>query len=199
MLEPSLPLRTVLDRALDRLRGISLAQWLLIVALVLVVVQTVRIEGAQLKLPLLGAIGPQGWKPRALEAEATIKRISEAQDEAERRARDAKASEEAALKELAKGNDDATVEKLQDELDRARAYAARNRVRPKTNQGAACGPVAASPDRSAGHDEPTSGAPELDETGYVAIPEEDVMICTRNTVLAEQWREWGLALEKRGE
>lgn len=36
-------------------------------------VQTVRLDGLQLRLPLIGSIGPQGWKPRALAAEAKFR------------------------------------------------------------------------------------------------------------------------------
>ena len=198
MLEPTLPIRTVWRKTQDFAGTVWRSPWLTITALALLAVQTVRVDGLQIKAPLIGNIGPQGWKPRALEAEATLKRVSEAQVEAERKARDAKASEEAALKELAKGNDNATIEKLQDDLARARDFIARNRVQPQGDRGAACGPFTPAPDRSAGHDEPTGGAPVMDATGLVAVPEADILICTRNTVLAEQWRAWGLALEARG-
>jgi hypothetical protein len=36
-------------------------------------VQTVRIDGMRLSLPLIGSVGPEGWKPRALKAEAGIR------------------------------------------------------------------------------------------------------------------------------
>ena len=199
MLEPTLPIRTVWRKTQDFAGTVWRSPWLTIAALALLAVQTVRIDGLQIKAPLIGNIGPQGWKPRALTAEATLKRVSEAQDEAERKARDARASEELALKELAKGNDNATVEKLQDDLARARDFIARNRVQPQGDRGSTCGPFTPATDRSAGNDEPASGAPLVDETRFVAVPESDILICTRNTVLAEQWREWGLALEQRGQ
>lgn len=188
-----------------------------IVAVVLVsavascTVQTVRLEGAQLRLPMIGQVGPRGWKPRALAAEAKIAGFEAAAIEAGRQAREAKQSEEDALKALAKEIDDVVEEDLRGELDRARAFIARNRVRAEAGRGAACPAPAPARDQGARNDARPGRAAELDDPakggsaspdageGLVPVPARDVMICTRNTILAERWREWGLALEKRGE
>lgn len=173
-------------------------------------VQTVRLDGAQAKLPLIGTIGPEGWKPYAQRLETDLAKVREAQAEAARQAIEAKKSEEEALIALAKETDDAVEEELRDELDRARRFIARNRVQPCA--GSAAGAAAATaPDRGARNNGPAGGAAQLDEpatgfdvlldaeAGFVSVPASDVMICTRNTILAEQWREWGLALEARGD
>lgn len=53
-----------------------------IILIVLAGVQTVRLEGFQIKLPFIGAVGPQGWKPYALELEAKSIRLASDLDKA---------------------------------------------------------------------------------------------------------------------
>lgn len=71
---------------------LGLSGLLLLVAVVGCTTQTVRLEGFQIKLPLIGSIGPQGWKPYAQELEGEVRSIridlelSEARHEATKRA-----------------------------------------------------------------------------------------------------------------
>jgi hypothetical protein len=54
---------------------LGLSALLLLVAVVGCSTQTVRLEGFQVKLPLIGTIGPQGWKPYAKELEGEVRSI----------------------------------------------------------------------------------------------------------------------------
>lgn len=54
---------------------LTLTAFVLLLAVVGCTTQTVRLEGFQVRFPLIGSIGPQGWKPRALKAEGEVKSI----------------------------------------------------------------------------------------------------------------------------
>ena len=54
---------------------IALVAIVLLVATVGCSVQTVRLEGFQIKVPIIGTIGPQGWKPYAQELEGEVRSI----------------------------------------------------------------------------------------------------------------------------
>lgn len=54
---------------------LTLAGLLLLLAVVGCTTQTVRLEGFQIKVPLIGHIGPQGWKPYAQELEGKVRVI----------------------------------------------------------------------------------------------------------------------------
>ncbi len=54
---------------------IALVALVLLFAVVGCTTQTVRLEGFQVRLPLIGTIGPKGWKPYALELKAEVKTI----------------------------------------------------------------------------------------------------------------------------
>ena len=170
-----------------------------IIALAFGMAQTARLNGLQVDLPLIGKIGPEGWKPRAERLQRALDGVVVAQDAARQLAEEQKAREEQELREEAQETDNAIEEGLREELARARAYAARFRVRLENNSGGSCPTIAAATDQGPGNDEGASGAPKLDDPALVLVPERDVMICTKNTVLAEQWREWGLRLEARGQ
>jgi hypothetical protein len=54
---------------------LGLSALLLLLAVVGCSTQTVRLEGFQVKLPLIGTFGPQGWKPYAKELEGEVRSI----------------------------------------------------------------------------------------------------------------------------
>ena len=54
---------------------LGLSALLLLLAVVGCTTQTVRLEGFQIRLPIIGAIGPQGWKPYAKELEGEVRSI----------------------------------------------------------------------------------------------------------------------------
>ena len=82
-------------------RGIQVALTLgiLLVGMVACSVQTVRLEGAQVKLPLIGTVGPQGWIPYAEELEGQVVRVKLERDEANDNHRKTKANFRAAQAE----------------------------------------------------------------------------------------------------
>lgn len=69
------------------LTGVKLviAGALLLFAVVGCTTQTVRLEGLQLRLPLIGSIGPQGWKPYAEQLERDNAQVRVKLDQAEAR------------------------------------------------------------------------------------------------------------------
>jgi hypothetical protein len=54
---------------------LGLSALVLLLAVVGCSTQTVRLEGFQVKLPLIGSIGPKGWKPYAQELEGEVRSI----------------------------------------------------------------------------------------------------------------------------
>lgn len=191
MLE-TIAIRTVWGKALDALKRVPWWVWAALAVLAFWWID----RGAQYRA---------GYREASAAAEA---RYTAALAEATKAAEDAKQSEEAALVALAERTDENVEKKLDSEFDRARDYVARNRVRTEGNRSAACPASTPARDQGTGNDAGAGGAPVMDDTdqpdrvdddaGLVSVPARDVMICTRNTVLAEQWREWGLALEARG-
>jgi hypothetical protein len=85
------------------LRGVQIAAVVAVLLLATVgcATQTVRLEGFRISLPLIGDIGPKGWRPYAIELEGEVKTIridlveSRARHAASKRAY-AEAQEEAA-------------------------------------------------------------------------------------------------------
>lgn len=110
----------------------------------------------------------------------------------------ARAAAKAASDRIAKANTTATekantdvTENLAREGAGADAFIARGGVRPcpaRTNPAAQGG--------SAAVDAGSGALPVMDDVpAVVTVLPEDVRICTENTVKAQAWREWGLAIE----
>jgi hypothetical protein len=204
MLDPTTPPRTVWDRAGDAFRSVSLAQWALIALALYAAFATVQLYGAQVKLPLIGTIGPEGYKPKAERFELELKAVRKAAAEATAAALANKARIETENADKAKEIDNAIDQSRTAERDRAERFIAAGGVRPAP--GVCPGPAAAPAggDRARGA-APLPGAPELDEPGglhggpaaTVSVPADDVRICTDNTVLLEQSRRFILDLEAR--
>lgn len=111
----------------------------------------------------------------------------------------ARASEEEALRELAKGTDYAVVTRRDQERSRTEQFIAAGGVR--NNQVCPSRSAASAADHRARDGEAVREAPELD--GAERLPEvvsvlpDDVRICTDNTILAEELRALILSLEAR--
>lgn len=162
------------------------------IALALLVVQTVRIEGLH-----VWPISVAGWKARALDAERTIAEIEKAQDEALTAAVEARDQAEADYRNLAERIDRDAEDVRQDAMADAERYIAAHRVRCPAAGGAAGGPAPAAEDHRTGDGEGPGAATELDAAGLVAVLAEDVLICTANTLQAEASRSWALEMEAR--
>jgi len=61
--------------------------------------QTIRLDGLQLRLPFIGTIGPQGWRPYALELEGEVTRVTLERDQANANHRQTKENYRAAQEE----------------------------------------------------------------------------------------------------
>lgn len=161
------------------------------------VVQTVRLEGFKLwPLSIEGAV------PRAERLEDEIGALLRGQAEAERLAAAEKAATEAAYRDIAKGIDDAFEENLEGELAAAARFVAANRVRCPAVGSPPGRAVAAAGDNGAGSAQGAGGAAELDAAGgaavlpgLVAVPDDDVRICTTNTLKAEAGHRLATELE----
>lgn len=106
---------------------IALAGLLLLSGVVGCTVQTVRIDGAQVALPLIGTIGPQGWKPYAEELEGKLAAKDEQIENCENRLLTSNASVDLLEKEL---QDIAiAAEKRAMELERRRKQAEADKTR----------------------------------------------------------------------
>ena len=201
MLEPTQPLRTVWRKAAELAGTVWRSPWLTIGALALFAVQTVRIDGFQVRAPIIGTVGPQGWKPRALSAESDRAALIKAAQQNYEAQLAQKKAQERKYADLANPTDEA-VAAAQSERERADRFIAAGGVRAEVP---ACRVTAAAPARnqSAGISAPVRPAPVVDDASDVRDPEpatvsvlpRDVRICTDNTILAEQFREFILGLE----
>ena len=159
--------------------------WAIAALLALLAIQTIRIEGLRIPLPLIGAVGPVGLK-----ADNNALRTAVAKLEADKAiaARLKAQTEQANTRATEKANNDVT-QNLRKERTGADAFIARGGVRPCPRT---TGPAQGG---SAGVDAGTSALPVMDGVPVVTVLPEDVRICTENTVKARAWREWGLSVE----
>lgn len=111
----------------------------------------------------------------------------------------ARASEEEALRRLAKDTDNAVITRRDQERSRTERFIASGGVR--NNQVCPRRPAAASGDHGTGTSEAVRQAPELDGAerlpDVVSVLPDDVRVCTDNTILAEELRALILSLEAR--
>lgn len=129
---------------------------------------------------------------------AGIADMEAASNEARKLAEAARASEEEALRELAKDTDHDVTTRSDQERGRTEQFIASGGVRD--NHVCPGRPAAAPEDNSAGDGAPLREAPLVDDAEpvpTVAVLPDDVRICTNNTVKAEAWREYILSLEAR--
>jgi isoaspartyl peptidase/L-asparaginase-like protein (Ntn-hydrolase superfamily) len=150
----------------------------------LLALQSLRIDG--LRLPLVGTI-VTGFKAHNTALRAENEQLKAASREAASKAVADKARREAINQFITERADNAELQAMRSELDRARSFV---RV-----QQAACDnrsrPAATAEDRGSGFDAGTGAMPAMDG---VLVSESDVMICTEAVVKARSWREWGLAI-----
>jgi hypothetical protein len=172
---------------------LGLSALLLLVAVVGCTTQTVRLEGFQIKLPLIGTIGPQGWKPYARKLEGEIKAIridlelSEARHKATKRAYEDAQAEAARMQAQAiereitrqKGITDEVRQDYQRIVADLRARAARLQAEARAGAGSASGGVRVSADAS-----PTYGID--DPAACQEIPARDVETDIACRAIAEE-------------
>lgn len=178
------------------LTGLAIA-----VLLVLLAVQTVRLEGFK-----VWPLSLQGWKPRAEAAEKTIADIAAAQVLAGDKAKAARIAQEDRYRGIAGRIDDNAQADIGNEMDGAERFIAAGGVRPEGNRGlggrigTACPSDGARPAETAGRpaelDDTEAGAaaPVIGD-GLVLVLAEDVRICTTNTIKAEAGRAFALEIE----
>jgi hypothetical protein len=150
----------------------------------LLALQSLRIDG--LRLPLVGTI-VTGFKAHNAALRAENEQLKAASREAAAKAVADKARREATNALITERADNAELQAMRSELDRARSFV---RV-----QQAACDnrrrPAATAEDRGSGINAGAGSMPPMDG---VLVSESDVMICTEAVVKARSWREWGLAV-----
>jgi hypothetical protein len=191
---------------MSRIREFFVTNALLIVAIfaalmtVFAGVQTVRIDGFRVDLPLLPAFGPKGLIAERDEARATVADLLKASRQARADAIAARNSEALALIELKETTDEARAEIERTNLERARAFAARGGLRAQCDGSGARPPVAAAADRRAEGGDGSGAVPELDDLqggSLVTVTARDVEVCTVNTSRLLAAQPWGLQIEAR--
>jgi hypothetical protein len=174
---------------ISRAKDFLLANALIVMAVlfVLLAVQTVRISGFRIDLPLLPAFGPVGLKA---DNEALRVRIKALKAEKAAAAR-VKAQTEAANTRATEKADTDVERNLVQERVGADAFIARGGVRPCP------GPARTAESNGSGIDAGAGALPVVDDVqpDVVTVLPEDVRICTENTVKAKAWQEWGLLIE----
>lgn len=179
----------VIIPGLARARDFLLANALIVMAilLALLAVQTIRIDGLRVDLPLLPPIGPKGLKAENAQLVADNAALLKQRDAAR-----AESLRIAALNVQAtrKAEEHETADR-EIELPASERFIAAGGVRRCP---AARTDTPTSSD-SALIDERGSALPIVDDVPVVTVLPEDIRICTENTVKARAWREWGLAIK----
>lgn len=165
------------------LTGLAIA-----VLIALLAIQTIRLEGLK-----IWPINIEGARPKAERLQGVIDDIDKAQEQALERAKAAKAETELRYKNLAERIDDEAEQSRRTAMSDAERFIASNRVRCPANRGGSGGAVAPSGDSGAGGSN-TAGSTTVLDAGVV-VTEDDVFICTTNTLQAEAAREWALGLK----
>lgn len=152
------------------------------------VIQTIRIEGLRVSLPMIGTIGPKGLRAENAGLLADLDRMTARRDAALAASKRITAANAAATR---KANADET-RNLETERAHVERFIAAGGVRrcpaPRADAVAQGG--------SPGFDAGAGPLPELhDVQQLVTVEPEDVRICVENTVKAQAWRDWGLAIE----
>lgn len=195
---------------MTRLREWIIANLLVIVAVlaalmtVFAIAQTVRINGFHIDLPLVPAFGPKGLIAERDEARALLKQFKGARDLANAAAIAARESEELALKQLAKGTDNAIEESRRRAAGSTERFIAAGGlpdhrrcpggpVAPGTVHGAGSVPPLHQPAQLDG----ATPLPDVPQAETVRVTGDDVRICTANTIIAEEARDLLLGLEAR--
>jgi hypothetical protein len=135
----------------------------------------------------IGPVGFEGWKPKAERMERERDACHTASDQNTAAQKAQKAAYEARYKDLAHDADKQVERAQSDALAATDRYIAAHRVR--RDESGVSAPVAAASDSGAGSSDGASPAPEL-----VAVGEEDIRICTTNTIRLEAVRDWALSL-----
>ena len=150
-------------------------------------VQTVRIDGFTIDLPLLPAFGPKGLIAERDDALASNARLL-----AERKAAIANGARIAGANTAAteKADTDERAE-LEVELPAAERFIAAGGVRRCPSARADTAASGQGPGLDAGE----GALPIMDDVPVVTVLPEDVRICTENTAKARAWQQWGLSIE----
>lgn len=178
---------------MSRIREFFVANALLIVGIfaalmaVFAAVQTVRIDGLQISLPLIGSIGPKGLIAERDEARAKAAKLLRQRDAAIANSKRVAAANATATE---KANAD---EKAELEIARpaAERFIAAGGVRRCPTARADTAPAR----EGAGIDAGAGALPVMDDVPVVTVLPDDVRICTENTVKARKWQQWGLSIE----
>lgn len=171
------------------------------IVLILLAVQTVRLEGFK-----LWPIEAEGWKPKAVRLADEITLIRLEQGVAGEAAKAQRLEQEDQYRGISERIDDDAQDQLAEAAAAAERFIAARGVRPKAAGCPRGRAGAGAQDRDAPNPQGTSQAAELDATpdrrdfgvpeGYVIVPADDVRICTVNTIKAEAGRELAIELEK---
>lgn len=145
-------------------------------------------------LPLVPDIHFEGWKPKAQRLGDDLEAVLEAQKEAAKAQRAVNDAAERRYQDIAERIDTDAPTNRAEALADADRFIAAHRVRREGNS--PCRPDSAAPDNGAGNAEAVHTAAELD--GAVAVPAEDIRICTVNTLLAEAGQRLALEFEADG-
>lgn len=162
----------------------------MLIVIAIAAVQTARIEGFK-----VWPVSVEGWKPKAQRLDRDLTAVLRAQRAAEQAQRSVNAAAEQTYSTIAERIDDHAKDDLPRQLGAADRFIAAHRVRSEAAGGALGRAGAAAGDYHAQSAQGAGGAAELDDAGaaglaahaddLVAVPAEDVRICTVNTVKAE--------------
>ena len=160
---------------------------LLAAVAVFAAVQTIRIDGLRIDLPLIGSIGPRGLIAENADLVAANKEFLAQRNAARAEsARIAKANSAA----TEKANTDEKAE-LETALPAAERFIAAGGVRRCPTPGT----DTATRDQGPGVDAGAGALPVMDDVSVVTVLPEDVRICTETTAKARAWQQWGLSIE----
>lgn len=157
--------------------------------LVLMIVQTVRLEGFGIwPIKIEGAIARGDRLAKDLSSVAVAQKVAAAEQKAVIDAA------EAVYKKIAERIDEDALQDERDAMALARQFIAANRVRCPAIGSPSIGADRSAEGASAFDTVGGSGAAIMDEGTRIAVPESDVLICTSNTVKAESAHGWAMEI-----
>jgi len=161
--------------------------------LVLLAVQTVRLEGFK-----IWPIEYEGCIARSERLQTDLNNVKAAQIVASERAQTAKEKAERQYQDLAEKTDEELEQVRDSAMDAAERYIAAHRVYPEAVDRPSGGTTAAPEDFSAGSSDGSGAAPVLASREFVTVEPDDIRVCTENTIRLEAVREWALGLIDEG-
>jgi hypothetical protein len=158
-------------------------------------IQTVRLSGLQITLPLVGTLGPEGCESRVKRLAIELEDLKFALGQSETMHTMEKERREAANEQLRREIDHTRKAEEALQLALARSFIARGGVQPKGSGDPDPRAPSASEGGGSGSAERSDRLSQLDGVRLVSVLPRDVEICTINTTRLQAGQRWAIGIE----